>query len=297
MPQRLGTLMFALVGMWCVTVLGQGQEAVQATRQWRAAHDRELVQNYMEMLRMPNVARDLPNVRGSADVLLSEMSKRGLNPKLLTLPDTAPVVYGELLVPSATHTYVFYAHYDGQPVDPAEWATPPFEPTLMTGRLDKGGKKTALPTSGPVNPEWRIYARSASDDRAAIFGMLSALDSLKAAGITPRANLKFFFDGEEEMASPHLETYLAQNKELLKADLWLVCDGPEHPSRLQTVTFGARGPFGIDITVYAGFCRRRGKSHSPLTRTMKTFHAPTMLQMPSPAVTIAVARAPVPIRI
>jgi acetylornithine deacetylase/succinyl-diaminopimelate desuccinylase-like protein len=247
----MGTLMFALTAICSVTVLiGQGQNPVQATRQWRAAHDRELVLNYMEMLRIPNVSRDIPNVRRSADALLSEMSKRGLNPKLLALSDVAPVVYGEVVVPGATHTYVFYAHYDGQPVDPAEWTTPPFEPTLMTGRLDKGGKKTALPASGPVDPEWRIYARSASDDRAAIFGMLSALDSLKAAGITPHANLKFFFDGEEERGSPHLETYLAENKELLKADLWLVCDGPEHASRLQTVTFGARGGMPIDITVY-----------------------------------------------
>ena len=226
------------------------QDAVGATRDWRRSHERVLVESYMEMLTTPNITRDLPNLRRSADWLLNEMAKRDLHPRLLSVADAAPVVYGELLSPTATHTYVFYAHYDGQPVDPADWATPPFEPTLMTGRADKGGKKATLPTSGPVDPDWRIYARSASDDRAAIFAMLSALDSLKSARITPRANLKFFFEGEEESSSVHLREFLTANTQLLGSDLWLMCNGPEHASRLQTVTFGARGSVGLDLTVY-----------------------------------------------
>ena len=66
------------------------------------------------------------------------MAARGLNPRLLTVPDAPPVVYGELVAPHPTHTYVLYAHYDGQPVDPAQWSTPPFEPVVRAGRLDKG---------------------------------------------------------------------------------------------------------------------------------------------------------------
>ena len=130
----------AIVVACAASIPIQAQDAVRATRQWRQTHERELVRAYMDMLRMPNVARDLPNVRRSADALLGELSNRGLNPRLLELPDSAPVVYGERTTPGATHTYLFYAHYDGQPVDPAEWATPPFEPTLVTGRLDKIGR-------------------------------------------------------------------------------------------------------------------------------------------------------------
>lgn len=241
----------AVIGVFCAaSVLAQGQDAVRATRQWRQSHERELVQTYMDMLRMPNVARDLPNVRRSAAALAAEMTKRGLNPRLLELPDSAPAVYGELLTPGATHTYLFYAHYDGAAVDPSEWATPPFEPTLVAGRLDKGATRTTLPASGPINPDWRIYARSASDDRASIFAMLAAVESLKAGGITPKANLKFFFEGEEEALSPHLQTFLERNRDLLQADLWLMCDGPEHASRLQTITFGTRGAMTVDLTVY-----------------------------------------------
>jgi acetylornithine deacetylase/succinyl-diaminopimelate desuccinylase-like protein len=225
--------------------------AVRAARQWRQDREPELLRSYVEFLRIPNVSRDLPNIRRNAEYLINEMGKRGMSPRLLTDPNVPPVVYGELLSPNATHTYVFYAHYDGQPVDPKEWTTAPFEPTLNTGRLDKGGKVVAtLPTRGSIDPEWRIYARSASDDKAPIFAMLAALDSLKASGVPLKANLKFFFEGEEEILSPHLESILAANKALLTGDLWLVCDGPEHASRLQTVTFGARGAQTIDVTVY-----------------------------------------------
>src|SRR5258707_599744 len=86
----------------------------------------------------------------------------------------------------------------------------------------------AIPQPAPgqrMDPEQRIYARSASDDKAQIFAMLAALDSLNAAGLKPRANVKFIFEGEEEIDSPHLDKILAANKELLKADLWLICDG------------------------------------------------------------------------
>jgi acetylornithine deacetylase/succinyl-diaminopimelate desuccinylase-like protein len=107
-----------------------GAAAVRAARQWRQDREPELLRSYVEFLRIPNVSRDLPNIRRNAEYLINEMGKRGLSPRLLTVPGVPPVVYGELLSPTATHTYVFCAHYDGQPVDPKEWTTAPFEPTL-----------------------------------------------------------------------------------------------------------------------------------------------------------------------
>ncbi len=80
--------------------------------------------------------------------------------------------------------------------------------------------------------------------------MLAALDALKSAGIRPRANLKFVFDGEEEIGSPNLARYLKANRELLRGDLWVICDGPEHASGRQTVVFGVRGAQTLEITVY-----------------------------------------------
>ena len=179
------------------------------------------------------------------------LKKRGMTAKLLEVPEASPLVYAELATPGASSTYVFYGHYDGQPVDDKEWATPPFDATLRSGRLDKGGEVVRLPDRGnPLNPEWRLYARAAADDKAPIMAMLAALDALKSAGIRPRANLKFVFDGEEEIGSPNLARYLKANRELLRGDLWVICDGPEHASGRQTVVFGVRGAQTLEITVY-----------------------------------------------
>jgi acetylornithine deacetylase/succinyl-diaminopimelate desuccinylase-like protein len=231
--------------------LPQDNPAARAARDWRQAHERQILEDYFALLRIPNVSRDLPNVRRNAAYLVQIMEKRGLKPRLLEVPGAMPAVYGEILVPGAKHTYVFYSHYDGQPLDAKEWATPPFEPTLRSGRLDRGGQVLPFPAEAQrIDPDWRIYARSASDAKAPIYSMLVALDALKAAGLKPRANIKFIFEGEEEMESPNFRRILAANKELLKGDLWLICDGPEDPSGRLTIKFGARGIQKLELTVY-----------------------------------------------
>jgi acetylornithine deacetylase/succinyl-diaminopimelate desuccinylase-like protein len=226
-----------------------GQDAAQTARAWRQAHERQIVADYLDFLRLPNIARDTGHIRQNADAIMRAMAARGLNPRLLTVPDAPPVVYGELVAPHPTHTYVLYAHYDGQPVDPSQWATPPFEPAVRAGRLDMGAATVALPNSGPIDPDWRIYGRSASDDKAPIVTILTALDALQAAHMIPSATIKFVFEGEEEMGSPHLPEILKANRDLLRADLWVIRDGPEYGGR-QTITFGARGFQGLDVTVY-----------------------------------------------
>jgi acetylornithine deacetylase/succinyl-diaminopimelate desuccinylase-like protein len=235
----------------CVVLVGStgGQDAAHAARTWRQSHEREIVADYLNFLRLPNVAKDIGHIQQNADAVMRAMAARGLNPRLLTVSDAPPVVYGELVAPHPTHTYVLYAHYDGQPVDPAQWATPPFEPIIRAGRLDKGAAIVALPSSGPIDPDWRIYGRSASDDKAPIVTILTALDALRAAHLAPSATIKFVFEGEEELGSPHLPEILKANRDLLRADLWVIRDGPEYGGR-QTITFGARGFQGLDITVY-----------------------------------------------
>jgi acetylornithine deacetylase/succinyl-diaminopimelate desuccinylase-like protein len=229
----------------------QDNAAARAAREWRQSHEREILANYFEFLKIPNVSNDLPNVRRNADYLMQAMAKRGLKPRLLEVSGAPPAVYGEILVPGATHTYVFYSHYDGQPLDPKEWATPPFEPTLRTARLDRGGQVVPFPAPGQrIDPDWRIQARSASDAKAAIFSLLTAVDAINAAGLKPGANIKFIFEGEEEASSPNLARILAANKELLRGDIWFICDGPEDPNGRLTVKFGARGIQALDLTVF-----------------------------------------------
>jgi acetylornithine deacetylase/succinyl-diaminopimelate desuccinylase-like protein len=160
-------------------------------------------------------------------------------------------VYGELRTPGATRTVVFYAHYDGQPVEESKWATPPWEPTLRDGPLEQGGKVVPFPTaSGMAGPEWRLYARSAGDDKAPIIAMMVALDALRSAGKSPSVNMKFFFEGEEEAGSPHTRALLERHAELLASDGWVFADGPVHQSRRQQVLFGVRGVSELVATTY-----------------------------------------------
>ena len=86
--------------------------------------------------------------------------------------------------------------------------------------------------------------------RRAILGLAAALDALRAARLPLSVNLKVFLEGEEEAGSPHLAAILEKYRDRLKADIWLLCDGPVHQTRRMQVFFGARGVTGVEITVY-----------------------------------------------
>jgi acetylornithine deacetylase/succinyl-diaminopimelate desuccinylase-like protein len=233
MPSRRTTLFLPAV-LLCLNCLLRAQStAPQAARQYTATHQSELTRQFSDFLAIPNVAADPAGLRRNAESLLSALKSRGVDARLLSIPGAPAVVFGQIVTPGATHTIVFYAHYDGQPVTPSEWTIPPFQPQVKD-----------------VDGEPRIFARSAGDDKAAIFAQLTALDALKAANIPLRANIRFVWEGEEEAGSPHLEQILMENRDLVHGDVWLVCDGPVDQSGRQTVVFGARGDAHVEISVY-----------------------------------------------
>jgi acetylornithine deacetylase/succinyl-diaminopimelate desuccinylase-like protein len=121
---------------------------------------------------------------------------------------------------------------------------------LRSAPLEQGGKIIPLPADGAINPEYRIYARSASDDKAGVMAFLAAVDALKASHSAPTMNIKLIFDGEEEAGSPHLDDIIRANADLLKADAWIICDGPVHQSGRKQVVYGVRGDMNVDVTVY-----------------------------------------------
>lgn len=218
---------------------------------WRASRETDIIGELTRFLSIPNVASDSVNIRRNAALIVAMLERRGATARLLESPGSPPAVYGELLTHGAAQTVVFYAHYDGQPVDSARWVTPPWRVVLRDGALTKGAREIAFPIAGGrFDPEWRLYARSASDDKSPIVAMLTALDALNAFGQRPSVNLKFFFEGEEEAGSAHLGEMLTRHAALLKADLWLFGDGPVHQSRRPKVSFGVRGVMGVNLTVY-----------------------------------------------
>lgn len=229
-----------------------GQSLRSRVDAYRSAHDVEIVRELSDLLAIRNLAGDSINIRRNAQHLLTLLSRRGIEGRLLESPAGGPpAVFGELRTPGATRTVVLYAHYDGQPVDTTQWITQPWNPVLRDKLHNEGGKIIELPaSSGSVQGEWRLYGRSAGDDKSPIIMMLRALDALRASNIAPTVNLKFFFDGEEEAGSPHLTPLLEKYADLLRADVWLFGDGPVHQSRRQQILFGVRGVTGLDLTVY-----------------------------------------------
>ncbi len=215
-----------------------------------------ILKEYAQFISIPNLAKDTTNIQRNATFIMDMMNKRGIKKVQLlktNTPGIPPAVYGEVLIPGAKTTLIFYAHYDGQPVNPAQWAKglEPFVPKLFTASLNKSGEVIPLPENNSYDPEWRIYARGASDDKAGVFAILNAYEALVKTGTAPVSNIKFFFEGEEEAGSAHLSEILEKYKSLLASDLWIMCDGPVHQSGKKQIAFGVRGDAGLDLTIYS----------------------------------------------
>jgi len=247
----------ALMTSCAVATFNPAREAVAQrplVGEHRIQNERRIIAEFMDLLAIPNVASDSAGIRRNAAQLVRMLEARGLSPRLLhgSDPLTPPLVYGEWLSPRATRTIVMYAHYDGQPTDPAKWTgSLPWSPVIRSGSLEKGARIVSLPAEpSRIDPEWRIYARSASDDKAGIVAMLAAVDALKASRVTPTVNIKFVFEGEEEAGSPNLSDILRRHGDLLKADAWIICDGPVHQSGRKQVVYGVRGDMNVDLILY-----------------------------------------------
>jgi acetylornithine deacetylase/succinyl-diaminopimelate desuccinylase-like protein len=223
-------------------------DTAEQVRAWRQAHEQQIVDDFAKLLSLPNVASDTPNIRRNVDAITALLQPRGFEVRSLETAGSPPAIFAERRATGAKKTLLIYAHYDGQPVAAGDWASDPWTPVLRDGTVESGGR--LVPMQAPFDPEWRIFARSAGDDKAPIIALTAALDALAAAGMAPGVNLKLFLDGEEEAGSPHLQTLLSENRAMLEADLWLFCDGPVHQSRRWQLVYGVRGAYGFDLTVF-----------------------------------------------
>ena len=234
-----------------ITLFSQNK-AINASTQWIEENGAEMINEYAQFLKLPNHASNIIDINKNAEFLKNGFSKRGFEMQLLKLPDAPPIVYGERKVPGAKRTYCFYIHYDGQPVDPEAWKHEPFNPTLYDNAMNKGGKKINFPKSGEkIGKEWRVYARSASDDKAPFLTLWSAIDALNNSDIPFSSNIKLFFDGEEESSSPNVMKYLEKYSELFDdIDVWLLNDGAIFQTGQPQFKFGGRGVTSLELTVF-----------------------------------------------
>jgi acetylornithine deacetylase/succinyl-diaminopimelate desuccinylase-like protein len=240
-------------GATALAAQGAPQDGMAAARAYREAHAAAIVRGYAELLGMPNVASDSAGIARNAAYIRDHLRALGAHAELLPLPGASPVVLGRLDVPGASRTVALYAHYDGQPADSTHWRTPgPWRPTLYTAALEAGGVSRPLPADGEsVDPAWRLYARSAGDDKAPIEAILTVLAAFRDHHVVPTTNVVFFFEGEEEAGSPHLAKFLDTYADRLAGiDYWIFLDGPVHQSGRPTLDFGVRGVTGLGITVY-----------------------------------------------
>lgn len=262
MPPKCRRVNFRVLTVFCMLVATIGLSSAQSGQDAGAglrstleayigSHQQAIVSELVALLSIPNVGSDSENIERNASLLRGLLGKRGFRAEVLETGGN-PLVFGELKVPGAKRTILFYAHYDGQPVDPPRWRqSSPFTPILRDRRMEEGGREVSgFRSLRRFDPDSRIYARSASDDKGPIIALCAALDALKASGLAPTSNLRVLIDGEEESGSPSLARVLSQYRDKLTADLLLLLDDPVHPSGRPTVVFGARGALGLELTTY-----------------------------------------------
>ncbi len=156
----------------------RGDDLSRQVQDYRAAHETAIVGQLDELVRLRSVAADPAGLAATAARLESLLKARGFATSLMSAQGSPPAVFGSHNSPGAKRTVVFYAHYDGQPVTPAQWSSDAFSPVMRDGARDIDWKN-AKP---PYDPEWRFFGRATADDKNSIIAFLAGFDALKAIG-------------------------------------------------------------------------------------------------------------------
>ncbi|MFT7069326.1 MAG: acetylornithine deacetylase/succinyl-diaminopimelate desuccinylase-like protein [Spirosomataceae bacterium] len=195
------------------------------------------LEELFDFLRIPSVSADpshIGDMHIAAQWIHDKLVAAGMDKAEICTTDGHPIVYSEKIIDKKLPTILVYGHYDVQPADPIElWDTPPFEPTV---------RKTA------THPAGAIYARGACDDKGQIYMHVKAIEAmLKNNALT--CNVKVMFEGEEEVGSVNLETFIKENKEKLEADIILISDTSIIANNIPSVETGLRGLAYMEVEV------------------------------------------------
>ncbi len=195
------------------------------------------LQELIELLKIPSVSADSKfseNVREAANYIHNKLISAGAENCQIFETKGHPIVYGEKIINDSFPTILVYGHYDVQPADPYElWDSNPFDPVI---------KKTS------IHPEGAIFARGACDDKGQMYMHLKAFETMMRTNEL-LCNVKFMIEGEEEVGSENLETFIRENKEMLKADVVLVSDTGIISNDTPSICVGLRGLSYVEVEV------------------------------------------------
>lgn len=200
-------------------------------KQYIETNKERFFEELFSLLRIPSVSsleQHRPDMQRCAERLVELLMEAGADEAAVYPTAGHPVVFGQKIVDPSLPTVLVYGHYDVQPVDPIElWHSDPFEPEIRDGA---------------------IYARGANDDKGQLFMHIKAFEFMLASGKL-RHNVKFLFEGEEEIGSPSLPAWIKDHKKLLKADICLVSDTTMISEKVPSINCGMRGLSYLEVKV------------------------------------------------
>ncbi|MDR7420713.1 MAG: M20/M25/M40 family metallo-hydrolase, partial [Armatimonadota bacterium] len=218
------------------------------------AHRDEIMDDFFTLLRQPSVSARHEGLEECCDLLISLMEKDGLPAQRMPVEGGPPIAFSHIRSRVGRKTLLCYGHYDVQPPEPLDlWISPPFQPTIRDGV---------------------IYARGATDNKSGVLAFWkAAAASLAVRGDVP-CHLKFVFEGEEELGSPHFLPWVEQHTDLLATDASTCLDGPaDHSTKLPAIKLGVKAILYVEFRlkmnekdVWSGYA---GWVPSPVWRMLK----------------------------
>ncbi len=210
---------------------------MQGIQSYIETHKDRFLNELLDLLKIPSVSADSAfkdDVIRTAEVIKQRLIEAGCDHVEICETDGFPIVYGEKIIDANLPTVLVYGHYDVQPADPLElWDSPPYEPVIK-------------PTD--LHPDGAIFARGACDDKGQMYMHVKALEFLTSTNQLP-CNVKFMIEGEEEVGSVNLSTFVKNNREKLKNDVILISDTGMIAKDVPSITTGLRGLSYVEVEV------------------------------------------------
>jgi acetylornithine deacetylase/succinyl-diaminopimelate desuccinylase-like protein len=195
-------------------------------------HHNQNVEELKELLRIPSISslsEHKEDIQKAASWIANKLESIGMENVEIVQTKGHPIIYADWLHQENAPTVLVYGHYDVQPVDPIHlWETPPFEPDIR---------------------DEKIYARGATDDKGQTFLHIKAVESLLKLENKLPVNLKFCIEGEEEIGSPNLPQFLAENKEKLACDVVIISDSDMWDRGVPAITYSLRGLAALEFSL------------------------------------------------